>query len=127
MPTTITVCTTCRQPALREAKAGDPCGETLLQALIEAAQAHADLRVRGAACLMGCEHGCNLALSAPSKMTYVLGRFEPTAEAAAAVVDYAALHAGSAAGVVPYRSWPQGVKGHFIARVPPEDPGPPAL
>ena len=116
--TTITVCTTCRQPQLREDKERTPCGEEML-ALVEAAAAGSGVSVRGTACLMGCEHGCNVAISAEGKITYVLGRFVPEAEAAEGLVAYAALHKESASGTVPYRQWPQAVKGHFTARVPP--------
>ncbi len=117
--TTITVCTTCRQPHLREAKEGAPCGEAMLAAVEAAAEGRDGLTVRGAACLMGCGHGCNVAVSGDGKMAYVLGRFAPGEDDARAVVDYAALHAQSAAGVVPFKAWPAGVKGHFIARIPP--------
>jgi predicted metal-binding protein len=34
------------------------------------------------------------------------------------VVDYARLHAESPTGQVPFKQWPQGVKGHFVARIP---------
>jgi len=116
--TTITVCTTCRQPHLREDKERVPCGEAMLE-LISAAGAVQGVEVRGTACLMGCEHGCNIAISAPDKLTYVLGSFTPTQDDAEAIAAYAALHAQSPSGAVPFRQWPQGVKGHFIARVPP--------
>ncbi|MGB0440287.1 MAG: DUF1636 family protein [Pikeienuella sp.] len=116
---TITVCETCRQPQLRDAKEGAPCGEALLAEMHAAANDVAAVNVRAVACLMGCEHGCNIAISAEGKLTYVLGGFEPTADAAAAVVEYAAGHAASETGAVPFRQWPQGVKGHFKARVPP--------
>ena len=119
--TTITVCTTCRQPALRDDKARTPCGEALLVAVAAAAE-RTDIAVRGTACLMGCEHGCNAAISAPGKMTYVLGRFAPDAGAAEGLVAYARGHADSLTGTVPFRQWPTAVKGHFIARVPPPDP-----
>lgn len=119
MTSTITVCETCRQPQLREAKEGAPCGEALLAEMQKAAEGSSDVTVRSVACLMGCEHGCNIAISAEGKLTYVLGGFEPTAEAADAVVEYAAGHASSDTGAVPFRQWPQGVKGHFKARVPP--------
>ena len=119
--TTITVCTTCRQPEFRETKPGDPCGEGLLELVRTAAARSDNVNVRGVACLMGCEHGCNVAISAPEKMQYVLGRFEPVAESAEALVEYASHHAESPNGVVPYRQWPQGVKGHFISRIPPLD------
>lgn len=124
--TTITVCTTCRQPALREDKTLTPCGEAMLAEVQKAAVGVAGVSVRGTACLMGCEHGCNVAISDEGKMTYVLGRFVPDADAAQALVDYATQHAESPTGVVPFRQWPQGVKGHFTARVPPVSV-PPAL
>ena len=118
--TTIFVCDTC---AFSEEEKLDPAGRTggeILAAHVERAAAGADrVEVRRQSCLMGCEHPCNAAIGAEGKLTYVLGRFEPAAEAARAVVDYALLHAESDSGVVPFRSWPQGVKGHFIARVPP--------
>lgn len=117
--TVITVCITCRQPHLRAAKDGAPCGEAMLAAVEAAAAGRAGLAVRGTACLMGCEHGCNVAVGAPGKMAYVLGRLAPDAEAAGAIVDYAARHAASPAGLVPFREWPQGVKGRFVARIPP--------
>ena len=126
--TTITVCTTCRQPHLREQKERTPCGEAMLDLVRAAAEGAPGVSVRGTACLMGCEHGCNLAISDSGKLTYVLGRFAPGAETAQAVVEYAQGHAASASGAVPFRQWPQPVKGHFIARVPPlESERPPEL
>ena len=112
--TTITVCTTCRTPARRDADDPTRDGEAFLP-LVEAEATKHGVTVRGVACLMGCEHGCNVAVSGADKMTYVLGRFEGTAEDAEALVEYAAAHAENEGGVVPFRSWPQGVKGHFVA------------
>lgn len=117
--TTITVCTTCRNAETRLSKAGDPTGESFLERVRAAAAP--DLSVRGAACLMGCDHGCNAAISAHGKLTYVLGRFDGTEADAEALADYAAKFAASDTGAVPYRDWPQGVKGHFVSRVPPLD------
>ena len=118
MTTTITVCDTCRREARKELKAEPSCGETLL-AEVERAAANAGVAVRHVSCLMGCERACNVAVSAPGKLTYVLGRFDPTVEAAEAIVEYAQGHGESETGAVPFRQWPQGVKGHFVARVPP--------
>lgn len=115
MATWITVCETCRMGGPAEE---NPPGARLA-ALVEAAAAGTAVRTRRTACLMGCEAGCNVAVQAPGKLAYALGRFPPTAEAAGAVVAWAMLHAESATGQVPYRLWPQGVKGHFVARHPP--------
>ncbi|MEM6486772.1 MAG: DUF1636 domain-containing protein [Pseudomonadota bacterium] len=118
---TITVCETCRYDAETRQRDGVSAGAAFA-ALVEAAAApHAAVAVRRHACLMACSRHCATALSAPGKMTYVLGAFEPTAEDAAAMVEYAAKYAASDSGVVPFRDWPQGVKGHFVSRVPPLD------
>ena len=77
------------------------------------------VRVRGFACLMGCDHGCNVAVSGHGKLTYVLGSLEPDRETATAVVEYAAGHRDSDIGKVPFRDWPRLLRGHFVARIPP--------
>jgi len=118
-PTWITICDTCkrkddgtepqeRQPGLAFA------------AFIEAASADSPhVKTRRVSCLMGCKHGCNVAIQAPGKLSYTLGDFAPDAEAAAGVVAYAEAHAASPTGQVPFKEWPQAVKGHFITRHPP--------
>lgn len=115
----ITVCDTCAFAPEQKLRDGETGGE-IFAALIEAAALRApSLSVRRFSCLMGCERHCNAAISAEGKITYVLGKFEPTPDAAEAVVAFAALHAESETGVVPFRRWPAGVKGHFVSRVPP--------
>lgn len=120
-PTTwITTCDTCQRDGWAED--GERPGARLAGLVEAAAAGRPGVRARRTSCLMGCDHGCNVAVQARGKLCYALGRFEPTAEAAAAVVAWAALHATSATGQVPYRLWPQGVKGHFVARQPPLPP-----
>ena len=60
-----------------------------------------------------------MAVQGTGKLAYTLGDFEPGSDAAAAIVSYAELHADSETGQVPYRQWPEGVKGHFVTRYPP--------
>jgi len=67
---------------------------------------------------MACDSHCNVALRAPGKICYVVGRMRPDAESARTLLDYFALYARSETGQVPYRRWPPGIKGHFVARVP---------
>ncbi|MEM7522489.1 MAG: DUF1636 domain-containing protein [Pseudomonadota bacterium] len=116
--TVITVCDTCRREHRKELKEEPSCGEGLLEEMQKAA-ADTAVEVRQVSCLMGCERACNVAISAPGKLTYVLGRFDPTEEAAAGLVEYAQGHSESETGAVPFRQWPQAVKGHFVARIPP--------
>ena len=68
---------------------------------------------------MACDHHCNVHLRAPGKITYVAGRFAPTSESAEAIIKYFEKYLDSETGQVPYRSWPAGMKGHFISRTPP--------
>ena len=118
MTSVITVCETCKTEDW-DATSGVTHGETLAQLVEAAAGSHSGVAVRRHACLMGCKHACNVAIQAEGKLAYTLGRFEPTQEAAEGIVAYAALHALSPSGQVPYKQWPLAIKGHFITRHPP--------
>lgn len=119
----VVVCNTCRHSSdAREDTDGRRGGARLVDAL-EAAQA-SDPRYRAIAiqqmpCLFACTDFCTVHLRAPGKVGYVLGRFAPDDDAARAILDYAALYAESDHGRVPFKQWPQGIKGHFITRTPP--------
>jgi len=91
--------------ALRQAQAGDP--------------RYAGIAVQEMPCLFACTEFCTVHLRAPGKVGYVLGRFAPDEDAATALLDYAVHYADSEHGRVPFKQWPQGVKGHFITRTPP--------
>ena len=118
MTTWITICDTCKRDDWDESTHDTTHGEDLA-ALVEKAAEGAPVKTRRVSCLMGCKHGCNVAIQAPGKLAYTLGRFEPHAEAAEGIVAYAAMHADSASGQVPFREWPQAIKGHFVTRHPP--------
>ena len=117
--TWITVCDTCRQDDRAIPEGAPRDGAALAELVEDAARDREGLRVRRVSCLMGCTHGCNVAVQGAGKLNYTLGRFAPEAEAARGIVDWAALHAESPTGQVPYRSWPPAVKGHFVTRHPP--------
>lgn len=130
MTTTITVCDTCKRDDWDAERDPVRDGEKLAT-LIETAAGQAintegktTVRVRRHSCLLGCDHGCNVAIQSQGKINYVLGRFEPHQEAAEGIVEYAGLHAQSDTGQVPYRTWPAAIKGHFVARVPVLPPEP---
>jgi len=118
MTTTITICDTCKREDW-DAKAGEQTDGEALAALIEAAATGTPVKTRRFSCLMGCDRACNVTIQAKGKLNYTLGQFNPTPEAAEAIVAYATLHAASASGQVPYRDWPQAIKGHFTTRHPP--------
>ncbi|WP_462381582.1 DUF1636 family protein [Pseudomonas sp. Marseille-QA0892] len=110
---TLIVCETCGQDGADEPRKGERFASTL-----EALGADANLTIQRTRCLMACQRHCTAALRAPGKITYVLGGFSPDQAAAEALLDYAGKYAGSETGQVPFRTWPAGIKGKFIARIP---------
>lgn len=119
--TLITVCDTCKRADF-DPNAGQETDGARLAALVEAAADGVQgVKIRRHSCLMGCDFACNISVQAPNKIAYCIGTFEPTEEVASAIVQYAELHALSDRGQVPYKQWPQPIKGHFRSRVFPED------
>lgn len=120
----VVACSSCRFSAeAREDAQGQSGGARLLDALrqVQAADpAYASVAVQGMPCLFACSAHCTVHLRGPGRIGYVLGRFEPGEEAARAILDFARAYADSEIGQVPFRQWPEGVKGHFITRNPPE-------
>ncbi len=115
MTTWITICDTCKRDGWEQGDMALSDGERLA-ALVEQQADGTCVKTRRVSCLMGCTHGCNVAIQAPGKLAYTLGHFRPDAKAAQAIVSYAERHAESATGQVPYRQWPQAIKGHFVTR-----------
>ena len=120
-PTWITVCDTCKRADWAEG-AGQTDGAKLADLVEAAADGLEDVRVRRLSCLMGCGSACIVSIQAEGKISYTLGQFTPDAEAAEGVVGYAVLHAASAIGQVPYKTWPKAIKGHFVTRQMPLPP-----
>ncbi|ATE59276.1 DUF1636 family protein [Thauera sinica] len=119
MHATLTLCSTCGyDPAAPEAERPGERFARRIEARIAERGAPA-LRLERTACLMACKRHCTAALRAPGKYAYVLGDFAADDDAADALLDYVARYQASDTGVVPYKQWPEGVRGHFIARLPP--------
>lgn len=120
----IVACNTCRLSAEQREDGDGRRGGALLTAALRRIQAedprYAGIAVQEMPCLFACSESCTIHLRAPGKVSYVLGRFTPDEDAARAILDYAVHYAASEHGRVPFRDWPQGVKGHFITRAPPE-------
>ena len=115
MTTWITICDTCKREGWETGDMAQTDGEQLAD-LIETRARNSAVKTRRTSCLMGCTHGCNVAIQAAGKLAYTVGNFTPDATAADAIVTYAELHSESENGQVPYRQWPQDIKGHFVTR-----------
>ena len=120
----VVACTTCRLTReAREDGDGSRGGARLAEALHRVRASddrYRDVAVQEMPCLFACTEFCTVHIRAPGKISYVLGRFTPDDEAARAILDYAVHYAESEHGRVPFKQWPQGVKGHFITRSPPD-------
>ena len=120
---TIVACNTCRHSAEACDDIDGVRGGVRLAEALRAVQAtdprYVGIAIEEMPCLFACTEHCTVHLRAPDKVSYVMGRFAPDEGAAVAILDYAVHYAESAHGSVPYRHWPQGVKGHFITRAPP--------
>jgi len=119
----VVVCNSCRHSAAAQVDAGGVRGGARLVAALRAAKAaeprYAGIAVQEMACLFACQDFCTVHLRAPDKIGYVMGRFGAGDDAARAILDYALHYAASDDGRVAYALWPEGVKGHFITRIPP--------
>ncbi len=120
----VVVCSTCRDPAAtRMDDPGRQGGALLAEALRAARLADpllAEIAIEQMPCLFACARSCAIHIRAAGRISYVLGDFSPTAHAAQAILAYASSYARTTDGDVAYRDWPEGVKGHFITRMPPD-------
>jgi predicted metal-binding protein len=118
-------CTTCRYS--RDAPAG-PDGRTggeMLIAEVEhllKARGRSDVAIERQPCLWSCLRHCNVLFRDDRRFSYLAGDFRPVPESAEAILDWFDLHGKSETGSVPFRDWPKGIRGHFIARFPPDRP-----
>lgn len=121
MTAELVVCATCKfAEDQRDDAQGVRGGQRLHDAILAAAvdPRFAEVTVSQVECLWACSQHCTIHLRAPGKVSYVAGRFSPDGAEATAILEFALAYARSADGAVPYRQWPDGVKGHFITRSP---------
>lgn len=124
MKTTLLLCETCGTDAAvpSAARKGELfAAEVERIARDQLAAGAPPLEIKRTRCLMACQRHCTALLQAPGKIAYVLGDFAPEPEAAEALLDYSRKYQQSDTGQVPFRTWPAGIKGKFIARIPPLD------
>lgn len=119
----ITICDTCKRDDWLKRGLEKTDGEilgALIRAHIKASGVkNYGLIVRHHSCLMSCQRACSVSLQAQGKLSYLLGNFEPDARSALAIVEYACAYSQSRSGQVPFKSWPEDIKGHFVGRIPP--------
>lgn len=115
-------CTTCKfSPDAKTGPDGRTGGEMLMAEMraLLAERGREDIAVEGQACLWSCTRHCNVVLRDEARFSYVAGGFTPSREAAEAILAWFDMHGASERGEVPFREWPDGMRGHFITRLPP--------
>lgn len=127
----IVACNTCGG-ALREAD-GRARGEHLLERLEHELALRAGtscpmgiIELTSVRCLWACKRSCAVMLRSPGRVGYVLVELEPTEESARALLDYTSLYLQTTDGAVPFKTWPNALRGHFHCRIPALDGGEPA-
>jgi predicted metal-binding protein len=100
---------------------GNTGGERLIAALRSALAERRDSPVTLASvrCLWACKRSCAVHLRSAGRAGYVLCDLAPSESSAHALLDYAAMYGESSDGAVPFRRWPDALRGHFLCRTPP--------
>jgi predicted metal-binding protein len=128
MARAIVFCETCKFDTDRKvADDGRTGGEILAQEMRDllAERGRDDVTVATQRCLWSCSRHCNVLLRDDAKYSYLTGDFAPERTSAEALLDWFDRHGASETGEVSFRQWPDGMRGHFIARIPPVSaPGP---
>jgi predicted metal-binding protein len=115
------VCTTCRYSAESKiAPDGKTGGQTLLDHIRgELSQnGRNEVTIIEQSCLWNCTRPCSVVIKDTERFSYVTGGHEPTRAQAAAIIEWFDLHGNTPGGEVPFRQWPDRIRGHFIARIP---------
>jgi len=118
----IIFCTTCRfSPEEHTGPDGQTGGEILARHMesVLAEAGRGDVVIERQACLWNCTKPCSVILRDTERFSYVTGSHLPTRHQANAILAWFDLHGVSETGEVPFRAWPQEMRGHFIARIPP--------
>jgi predicted metal-binding protein len=114
----IVACVTCGGAA-REPD-GRTRGEHLIERLDRERAARGDIGVdvQPVRCLWACKRSCAVLLRSPGRPGYVIVELEPSDSSARALLDYAGLYLRAPDGAVPYKTWPEALRGHFHCRIP---------
>jgi predicted metal-binding protein len=118
----LVMCSTCRFPDGRKlADDGRTGGQTLIAEMrgLLAELGRSDVQVEEQTCLWNCTQSCSVAIRDTQRFSYVTGKHVATREQALAILQWFDAHGATETGEVPFKQWPDAMRGHFIARIPP--------
>jgi len=97
---------------------GQTGGDILYDEVLALNESDPGITVEKYDCLWACGAACNVQITAADKIGYHLANFKPDTQSAAAITDYAREYSLTDDGTVAFEKWPDGVKGHFVVRLP---------
>lgn len=118
----IVICTNCKHADGRKLDdEGRSAGSYLVEEMTSLLQEKGrdDVSMQTQACLWNCTRPCSVVLRDDERFSYVTGGHPPTRAQAEAILQWFDLHGEIPTGEVPFRQWPDAMRGHFIARMPP--------
>ncbi len=118
----LVICSTCKfSTESKHAPDGRTGGEILIAHMHEVLreQGRDDVSVQTQICLWNCSRPCSVVMRDDERFSYVTGGNEPTKAQAEAILEWFDAHGKTETGEVPFKLWPQAMRGHFIARMPP--------
>ena len=118
----LVICTTCKfSETSKLAPDGRTGGEMMLAAVHSflAKTGRSDIAVEPQVCMWNCAKPCSVVLQDEARYSYITGSNTPDEEQAEALVQWFDAHGATEDGQVPFKQWPQKMRGHFIARIPP--------
>ncbi len=121
----LVICTTCKFSAESKFAPDGRTGGEILVAAMQSALAKSGregVQIVTQECLWNCTRPCSVVLQDDERLSYVTGGNTPDEEQAEALLQWFDLHGATPDGAVPFRQWPQKMRGHFIARIPPVKP-----
>jgi predicted metal-binding protein len=119
----LVICSTCKFSAESKFAPDGRTGGEMMFAAMEQALAKAgrnDVVLAKQECLWNCTRPCSVVIQDEARFSYVSGGNTPDEEQAEAILLWFDLHGATEDGLVPFKQWPQKMRGHFIARVPPQ-------
>ena len=104
-PTTLFVCSLCRFSAQERSRDGIAGGQYLineLQQALDERDLQATVHLEPLRCMAACQQPCNVSLTAPGKLTFILSGVSPD-NGAVTVSEFCQQYTDSVNGRVPYR------------------------
>ena len=118
----LVICSTCKYSADSKLGPDGRTGGEILLGHVQAAMVArglTDVTVEAQSCLWNCTRPCSVVMRDDERFSYVTGGNAPTLPQAEAILDWFEAHGKTETGEVPFKLWPQAMRGHFIARIPP--------